>query len=148
MKLHTLCEDHLYRKVYKNGKKYVGKKTVVYSLRDLKAEQLRRENPQKKKINRIGITVSVKLGSAVARNRVKRIIREAYRQTAAERCVKCGFLRVIAARNGARDAKTGDIKEELLKAFSHLGLFEDEKRRNRHEQFRAARRRKDKQHGG
>ena len=127
MKLHTLCEDHLYRKAYKNGKKFVGKKTVVYSLRDLKAEQLKRENPQKKKINRIGITVTVKLGSAVARNRVKRIIREACRQIMTERCVRCGFLIVIAARGGSVNAKTGDIKEELIKAYSQLGLFEDEK---------------------
>lgn len=124
MKIHSLCQDHLYRKAYKKGKKYVGDTVVVYSLRDLKAEVLKKQNPQKIKINRIGITVTSSIGGAVVRNRVKRIIREAYRQLQEECEIKCGFLIVIAARKSAARLKTGDVKADLLRGLDSLGLVQ------------------------
>ena len=79
MKFKAICENHLYAKAYAKGQKQVMTTVVVYVLRDYKAGLLQKQHPQKKRINRIGLTVTKKLGSAVQRNRVKRILREGYR---------------------------------------------------------------------
>ena len=74
MKNIASTENHLYKKAYAGGKKAGGKLTVVYVLKDKKAYVLKKANPQKEYINRIGITVSKKIGGAVQRNRAKRVV--------------------------------------------------------------------------
>lgn len=96
---------------------------VVYYLKDLKANKLRKANPMKEKINRMGISVSKKNGGAVKRNRAKRIIREAYRQIENERPLKKGNLIVILAREGIDGAKMQDVKRDLFRSFERLELF-------------------------
>ena len=81
-------------------------------------------NHMKVYINRIGITVSKKLGGAVCRTRIKRILREGLRQTEKENKVKGGYLVVLAARSGAREAKSTDIANDVKRAFLSLGLIE------------------------
>ena len=123
MKFHAICENHLYSKAYSKGKRAVTPSVAVYLLPDLKAEKLKRQNPQKTKINRIGLTVSKKLGGAVVRNRVKGILREGFRSVIKENEIKKGYLIVIAARERARDKKSTEISLELSSAFEKLGLF-------------------------
>ena len=78
-------------------------------------------NPEKKQFNRLGLSVSKKLGGAVVRNRVKRIIRAAYDAQKAE--LKTGFLIVIGARGAATKKKSTDIERELVAAFHFLDMF-------------------------
>ena len=125
MKFTAIGENHLYGKVYARGKKHAGRLAVVYVLPDLRAKKLAAANPQKCKINRIGLTVSKKLGGAVERNRCKRIIREGLRAVERERTVKCGFLVVIAARAAALDAKSTDMKIDLERSLEALGMVCD-----------------------
>ena len=123
MKYRAIGENHLYLKTYNKGKKYVGSSVLVYVLKDLAANRLRRANPEKKKINRIGITVTKKNGGAVTRNRIKRIIREAFRQTDTEISIKQGYLIVIVAKYSAADKKTQDIKKDIEKAMFKLDMI-------------------------
>ncbi|MBQ9736362.1 MAG: ribonuclease P protein component [Clostridia bacterium] len=125
MKFHAICENHLYSKAYSKGKRAVTPTVAVYVLPDLKAEALRRQNPEKVRINRIGLTVSKKLGGAVVRNRVKRILREGLRQVMREHGIKTGYLIVIAARERAVTKKSTRIARELTEALSKLGMLRD-----------------------
>ena len=80
MKYGVINENHLFVKCYNKGKKVVTKRIVVFVLEDKHARFLQKSHPKKEKINRVGITVTKKLGGAVARNRAKRIMREAWRK--------------------------------------------------------------------
>lgn len=122
MKLRGITENHLYLKAYARGKKFVGRFVVVYILPDYAASRLAKANPEKEKINRVGITVTKKLGTAVVRNRAKRVIREGYRLADMKARVKRGFLIVIVARGGIVNAKSADVERDLSAAFKKLGM--------------------------
>ena len=125
MKLFAIKENHLYSKAYTRGKKFVGRFVVVYILPDYMAKKLAKANPTKEKLNRVGITVTKKLGGAVERNRAKRVIREGYRLSNASYPIKRGFLIVIVARGGIVKAKSCDIEKDLTKAFKTLDMREE-----------------------
>ncbi len=128
MKNLAIKENHLYNKAYRKGKSYVGRLVAVYVLRDLASAKLARANPTHEYVNRVGLSVSKKLGGAVARNRAKRIIRAAY-DTCKPR-LKRGFLIVISARGASVGKKSTDVARELELAFSSLDMFLPDDRTN------------------
>ena len=93
--------------LYKKGKYIVSKVAVVYY----------RKN--RLPYNRLGITTGKKVGNAVARNRAKRIIRQAYREN--ELSIPIGYVFVIVARTSTGNGivKSTDvsnfIKTRLIK---------------------------------
>ena len=126
MKNVAVKENHLYNKAYSKGKRFFGRFVRVYVLKDLKAKRVMQANPEKKYINRLGISVSKKNGSAVVRNRIKRIVREGYRAIEREEVLRTGYLIIIAAKNEAADAKSTDIERELRYGFAKLEMLKNE----------------------
>ena len=124
MKFKAICENHLYSKAYTKGKRAVTSALAVYVLPDYKAKALAKAHPQKKTVNRIGLTTSTKLGKAVVRSRCRRILREGLRALEKRRELKKGFLIVIAARTGAVKSKSTDIARDLEYAFKKLDMFQ------------------------
>lgn len=125
MKEIAIRENHLYKKTYAGGKKAVGRYSVIYALKDLKAYKLRKENPKKTYVNRIGLTVTKKMGGSVVRNRIKRVLRAAFRAIEKEYCLKKGFLIVISSREAASRVSSDVIKEEMKEQFRKLGLISE-----------------------
>ena len=89
--------------VYKKGKSNANKYLVMYVL----------ENEEKE--NRLGISVSKKVGNSVVRHRITRLIRESYRLNRKKFIL--GYDIVIIARASAKDKSYRDIESALL----HLG---------------------------
>ena len=86
MKNIAITENHLYQKAFKNGKRFSGRYVSVFVLKDRAAYRLKSANPSKEYVNRLGLSVSKKVGSAVERNRTKRIIRAAYSEVSPASC--------------------------------------------------------------
>lgn len=127
MKYTTLKEHHLYQKTFQRGRRYTGRVVSVFVLRDYAAERLRRANPEKRAYNRFGVSVTKKVGGAVQRSRVKRILRAGYRALEPE--IKAGFLVVVSPRVGILDAKSTDVEHDLRRGFRSLGMFREDSNR-------------------
>jgi len=70
--------------------------------------------------NRLGVTVSTKLGGAVQRNRIKRRIKEIYRLN--EDKLPTGYDIVIVARMRSRFAGYRELEASVMSIFVKLGL--------------------------
>ncbi len=125
MKDIAITENHLYQKAYRNGEKAHSKHISVYILRDWGAKKQMLKNPEKKYINRIGLSVSKKVGGAVIRSRVKRIIRAGLNEARKFAPLKTGYLIVIAAKVGAHEVDSWTITSELIYAFTKLNMYKE-----------------------
>ncbi|MBR2046796.1 MAG: ribonuclease P protein component [Agathobacter sp.] len=99
----SLKKNIYFQNVYKNGKSYANKYLVMYVL----------ENDLNK--NRIGISVSKKVGNSVIRHRITRLIRESYRLQ--EDVFNSSLDIVVIARGTAKEVGYKEIESALL----HLG---------------------------
>ena len=123
MKHSAITENHLYNKVFRRGDRFVGKYVTVHILTDYAAKKRMLAHPMKKFTNRIGLSVTKKIGGAVERNRAKRILRAGLRAVEAETPLKTGKLIVIGARPDIAGKKSTDIRRELSFAFRKLDML-------------------------
>ena len=105
----SLKQNSDFRRVYARGKSAVSPRVVVYC----------RKNRQDR--NRLGFTVSKKLGNAVVRNRVRRRLREIARLNS-ER-MKQGYDLILVARTRAIDAEFQKLETDVLHCFEQLQLL-------------------------
>ena len=105
----SLKKNHEFKRLYNKGKSAVSLYAVVYIRRNGKAE------------NRLGITVSTKLGGAVGRNRIRRRLKEIYRLN--EAGLKPGHDIVIVARTKSREAEFRELQSSVLSLFRKLDIL-------------------------
>ena len=103
----SLKKSKDFRNVYENGTSYANRYLVMYVL----------ENQAGK--NRLGISVSKKVGNSIVRHRLTRLIREGYRLK--EDRFRCGLDIVVIARMGAKEKNYHDIESAML----HLGRLHE-----------------------
>jgi len=70
--------------------------------------------------NRVGFTVSKKVGKSVIRNRVKRLLRESYRLN--EEKILQGYDIIFIARNTASKASYKEIENAMMHLFGKMKL--------------------------
>lgn len=76
--------------------------------------------------NRIGISVSKKVGNSVVRHRLKRCVKEAYRLN--QWNIQSGFDLVIVVRISAKDKDFFHLQKSLLHLFSVMKIQKNHKK--------------------
>ena len=108
--MESLKKNDDFRKCYRTGKSYANRILVLYVC----GNDLGR--------NRIGISVSKKVGNSVVRHRITRLIRESYRLH--EQLFNSGLDMVVVARSAAKDADYHRIGSALLHLAGKAGIYD------------------------
>lgn len=108
-----LRHNREYRAVYRTGKSVANRAIVVYFARN--------------RLNtiRAGFSVSKKIGKSVVRNRVRRLIKEAFRLHIDD--IKPGYDIIFIARTGHKELKYADIERSVMDVLKRAGLYVDKK---------------------
>ena len=110
----SLKKNRDFQNVYRNGKSKANKYLVMYVLEN----QL--------DCNRLGISVSKKVGNSVIRHHLTRLIRESYRLN--KEMFNSGLDIVVIARGSAKDRKYKEIESALLHLGKINGILNEESR--------------------
>ena len=95
--------------IYKQGFSVINKDLVLYYKRN-KTNDIR-----------IGITVSSRIGNAVTRNRIKRIIREVFRKRILD--IKSGYDIVLITRKPIKEKSFHEIEKTFIDVLRRAGLY-------------------------
>lgn len=96
--------------VYTSGRSYANKYLVIYTLKNASDR------------NRLGISVSKKVGNSVVRHRLKRLIKESYRLH--EKMFNSGLDIVVIARKGSNACDFAGIESALLHLMKLNGTLD------------------------
>ena len=99
----SLKKNKDFQNVYKKGVSLANRYLVMYV------------NDNGLKRNRIGVSVSKKVGNSIVRHRLTRLIREGYRLS--EEHFRCGVDIIVIARTSAKEKSYHEIENALI----HLG---------------------------
>ena len=108
IKIDTLKKRSDFRKVYKEGSHFKGKYLDIYIL--AKAEN--------GGIAKVGFNISKKIGSAVRRNRIRRILKEIFIKI--EQGSNSNISVVFVAKRGIYNVGFWDLKEYIKKILTFL----------------------------
>ena len=109
----SLKENHLFRRLYQKGKTAADSRLAIYV------------RPNGRPGNRLGFTVSTKLGHAVVRNRIRRRLREVYRLHEDE--LVRGRDIVVVARFRAVESTYQQLEKSFLRLADKLDLLKKDK---------------------
>lgn len=101
-----------FKKVYDRGKAYHSKKLVLFVLHTSNS------------MRRIGFVAGKKVGKAVKRNKVKRLLREVYRLN--KNRLISGLDLVIVAKKDSAELGFKEIEGEVLRLYKKAGLVKSE----------------------
>lgn len=109
-KTEKLRKNYQFQKVYRQGKSLATKNTVLFI----------KKNYENK--NRLGVSVSKKVGKSVTRHRLKRLYIEAFRNLK-EFMVHNGYDLVILGRKDAANMTYNEVFSEIKRLMSRGNLI-------------------------
>ncbi len=106
--LQRLKDNEAFQRVYRDGRSWATPLLIL------------RASPNDLPLSRIGYSTSKRIGKAVSRNRVKRLMREAVRAQAA--CLPAGWDLVLIARESSRAAALSQFQRALEQLLAQSTL--------------------------
>lgn len=117
-KEHRLAKREDFNKVYRHGTSVANRQFVLYYKKRLAQDG---EGAP----FRMGVSVSKKLGNAVVRNRLRRVMKEVVRLHASQ--VEEGYDFIMIARKPVADMDYGEIEKCMLHALKRASLYKSQK---------------------
>jgi len=99
-----------FNRIYRGGKSFANGQFVVYWSKRSETEQFR-----------MGVSVSKKLGNAVVRNRMRRVVKEMVRLNSDQIADKTDFILIV--RKPAVTMKTKELERSMLHVLRKAGLL-------------------------
>jgi len=109
-KAYRVKKNKEFQAIIKSGKSFANREFVIYYI-----------EKQDQTHFRVGISVGRKLGKAVQRNRLKRLIREAFREL--ESRISPNVDMIIIARKNSIDLPYDRVKNSIVHLLKRLNLF-------------------------
>lgn len=117
--IYRLKKNVEFRLIYRRGKSIANDLLVLYIFKN------RKNKDSKSDIyNKVGISVSKKVGNSVVRSRTKRLITESYRLK--EDKLDKGYDFIFVARTRVKDKNYHDVEKSMNNLFKRAGLYNNE----------------------
>lgn len=122
--IYRLKKNFEFKFVYRRGKSVANELLVMYTLKN-KRNKDNENNPY----NRLGVSVSKKVGNSVVRSRSKRLISESFRLN--YDYILKGYDFIFIARNPIVDKNYFDVEKSMKNLIKKAGLYINEETTNR-----------------
>ena len=108
---YILKKNYEFKRLFSKGKFIYGENIHIYYILTYK------------KYNKFGIAISKKIGKAVVRNHVKRLIREVYKIYEGKIKLGVDILVIINNKKEAKEIGYYDIKKDMESAFKKANIW-------------------------
>ena len=122
--IYRLKKNFEFNTVYRRGKSFANELLVLYIFKNKK-----NKDDNMNSYNKIGVSVSKKVGNSVVRSRCKRLISESFRLNYDN--IKKGYDFVFIARNPVKDKNYFDVEKSMKNLIKKAGLYINEETINK-----------------
>ena len=122
--IYRLKKNFEFSIIYRRGKSFANDLLVMYILKNKKNKDKNLDT-----YNKLGVSVSKKVGNSVVRSRCKRLISESFRLDY-DHMVK-GYDFIFIARNPIKDKSYFDVEKAMKNLIKRAGLYNNEETTNK-----------------
>lgn len=121
--IYRLKKNFEFKIIYRRGKSFANDLLVMYILRNKK-----NRDKNLNIYNKLGVSVSKKVGNSAVRSRSKRLISESFRLN--DEFVQKGYDFIFIARNPVKDKNFLDVEKAMKNLFKKAGLYNKNEENN------------------
>ena len=117
--IYRLKKNFEFTIIYKRGKSFANELLVMYILKNK-----RNKDKEFNYYNKLGVSVSKKVGNSVVRSRCKRLISESFRLN--YKYIIKGYDFIFIARNPIKDKNYFEVEKAMRNLIKKAGLYNNE----------------------
>ena len=121
--IYRLKKNFEFTIIYRRGKSFANDLLVMYILKNKK-----NKDKYFNSYNKLGVSVSKKVGNSVVRSRSKRLISESFRLN--DEFITKGYDFIFIARNPIKDKNYWEVEKAMKNLFKKAGLYNKNEENN------------------